>query len=524
MYSTFSDILAIGLNSSDSQAVGLRKQFLVLQGIAMSMGGLLWGTLLLVFNYPVPSIIPYGYAAITVVNFFFFSRSKNFLIARNIQTAISLCLPFFLQWCLGGFEESGGVMLWSILSLVSSTTYQETRSSIFLWITFIALCLFSLFYDPYFEANFNMGVEESVSLIFLVVNILCVSSIVFILFLYYVRINARNLREINYTYAKLINSEKLAVLGQISAGIAHEINTPLGAIKSSAEESSEGFNEFLTKLPEILDTLSPEEKDYFVHFIATLKPQHRFLSTKEEREIRKSLQSALENLQIKNSRYIASRLVQVGVSEVTPQIKELSKQPNFEDLIMVTYNLLNQQKNNKTISLAVDKASRIVVALKSYLHTSGGDEPEPVDIIKSIETVLMIYRNKLKQGIEVIEEFEAIPMVLGISDKLNQVWTNLIINAIQAMDNKGILTITIKSLKEFVQVSIKDTGKGIPVEIQDKIFDPFFTTKMSGDGSGLGLGIIQSILKEHSGTITFESQENVGTIFHVKLPVHVNKN
>ena len=169
----------IGIISFDDDSIVLRKHFLVSQGIAMSLGGLLWGTLLLIFNYPLPSIIPFGYTLVTIINFFAFNKTKNFVITRTIQTILSLFLPFLLQWYLGGFEESGGVMLWSILSLVSSVSYQNTRSSIYFLICFIILTLFSLLFDSYFEANYNMGVDDQVSLIFLVVNILCVSTIVF---------------------------------------------------------------------------------------------------------------------------------------------------------------------------------------------------------------------------------------------------------------------------------------------------------------------------------------------------------
>jgi signal transduction histidine kinase len=365
-----------------------------------------------------------------------------------------------------------------------------------------------------------MGVDESISLVFLVVNILCVSSIVFALVLYYSIMNTSNLTKIKQTYTKLINSEKLAVLGQISAGVAHEINTPLGAIKSSAEESINGFEEFMTKLPAVLSSLTAEEKDFFVLFVSSISPQNQFLSTKEERHNRKILRTSLEDLGVSNPRFISDRLVQVGIYEITPEIEILAKQSNFDELVMIIYNLLIQQKNNKTISLAVDKASRIVLALKSYLHSSGNEEPEPVDIINNLETVLTIYNNKLKQGIDVVKEFKDVPKVMAISDKLNQVWTNLIINAIQAMDNKGKLTIAVKPFEDFVEISISDTGKGIPDEIQEKVFDPFFTTKSSGQGTGLGLDIIKNILTDHSGTISFESTVNVGTTFYVKLPIN----
>lgn len=520
MKKLLANISRIGIRLNDDDSLVLRKQFLVYQGLAMSLGGLLWGTLLLAFNYPLPSIIPYGYAAITIVNFYIFDRTKNFVICRNIQTSISLLLPFLLQWFLGGFAESGGVMLWSILALTSSVSYQNTKSSVFWLSAFVVLTLVSLIFDGYFLENYNMGVKDNVSLIFLVVNILCVSGIVFALVLYFSTMNTTNMEKLKTSYTKLMNSEKLAVLGQISAGVAHEVNTPLSAIKSSAEESSIAYFEAVAKLPLMIKQMEGEDKDTFVEFLTSVNPSGQALSTKEEREKRKYLKGKLEDLGIENARFISDRLVQVGIYDTTPQMESLAKLPHFEGLVMIVYNLLNQQKNNETIKLAVEKASRIVKALKTYLHTSGSDEPEITDIKENIDTVLTIYHNRLKQGIKVVKNYEDVPEVEVHPDQLNQVWTNLIVNAVQAMDNEGTLTIGVRRENEHICVSIQDTGKGIPKEIQQKIFNPFFTTKVSGEGTGLGLDIIKRILDDHSAQISFDSKVGVGTTFYVKIPTN----
>lgn len=513
------DISLIGIVPGEDDNTILRKQFLVYQGLAMSMGGLLWGTLLLVFDYPIPSVIPFGYTIITVFNFWMLNKTKNFVICRNVQTTISLLLPFMLQWMLGGFAESGGVMLWSILALTSSVSYQNTKSSLFWLVAFVILTLFSLIIDPYFEENFNMGVAEEVSLVFLVVNIVCVSVIVFGLTLYFATMNTTNMEKLRQTYTKLVNSEKLAALGQVSAGVAHEVNTPLGAIKSSAEESQQAFNDILAGFVWMSSQLDEKTKDLFAMTLASSVPDNQTLSTREEREKKKHVRKELEALGVEKARFLSDRLVQVGIYEVNDALRQLAELPQFERLVMMMYNVLNLQRSNQTVQLAVDKASRIVKALKSYLHTTGSEEVEPVDIKENIETVLTIYHNRLKQGVKVIKNYDDVPEVMAFSDQLNQIWTNLIVNAVQAMDNKGTLTIGIKNEGEFVGVSIKDTGKGIPKEIQNKIFDPFFTTKVSGEGSGLGLDIIKRILDDHGAKISFESEVGVGTTFHVKLPV-----
>ncbi|MBI1307206.1 MAG: hypothetical protein GC181_11440 [Bacteroidetes bacterium] len=521
MNASFAGLSRIGIQPSDDDNTILRKQFLVYQGASMSIGGLLWGILLVVFHYPVPSIVPFGYMVITIFNFYFFDKLKNFKTSRNIQTAVSLLLPFLLQWFLGGFKESGGVMLWSILALISSATYQDRKSSIVLFISFVVLTLFSLLYDDYFDKNFNMGVPEGVSLIFLVVNILCVACIVFALMLYFAMMNFTNLQKLRQSYSKLINSEKLAALGQISAGVAHEINTPLGAIRSSVEESTHGFREFMNVFPILIKSLTPKETELFMDLLSEVEPQMEFLSTREEREKRKKISSELDNLDVKNSRFIAERLVKVGIYEITPKLAEMAASPNFEAVITALYNVLNQQQNNSTITIAVEKASRIVMALKSYLHTSQADKSELIDIAKNIDVVLTIYNNRLKQGTNVVKEYEPVSLVMGHPDQLNQVWTNLIINALQAMNNKGMLKIGIREKDNLVEISITDTGGGIPDDIKNKIFDPFFTTKISGEGTGLGLDIIKRILDDHNASITFSSEVGKGTTFIVKLPVPV---
>ncbi|MCB9185564.1 MAG: HAMP domain-containing histidine kinase [Flavobacteriales bacterium] len=513
------DLSLIGVVPGEDDNTVLRKQFLVYQGAAMSMGGLLWGTLLLIFDYPAPSIIPYGYAVITAFNFWMFNKTKNFVICRNVQTTISLLLPFMLQWFLGGYAESGGTMLWAILALTSSVSYQNAKASVFWLVSFILLTIFSLIADPYFEANYNMGVEENVSVVFLVTNILCVSGIVYGLTLYFATMNITNMEKLRQTYTKLVNSEKLAALGQVSAGVAHEVNTPLGAIKSSAEESQEAFNDILAGFVWMSSQLDEKTKDLFAMTLATSIPDTQTLSTREEREKKKHLREELEALGVEKARFLADRLVQVGIYELNDSLRQLAELPQFERLVMMMYNVLNLQRSNQTVQLAVDKASRIVKALKSYLHTTGSEDVEPVDIKENMETVLTIYHNRLKQGVKVIKNYEDVPEVMAFPDQLNQIWTNLIVNAVQAMDNKGTLTIGIKNEGEYVGVSIKDTGKGIPKEIQSKIFDPFFTTKVSGEGSGLGLDIIKRILDDHSAKISFESEVGVGTTFHVKLPV-----
>lgn len=516
---TLDKILLIGQKINDNESEILRKQFLIYQGLGMSLGGVVWGSLLVFFSFPYHSITPYGYVVLTIINLFIFNKTKNFTFARNYQTVISMFLPFILQWTLGGFVISGGVMLWSILAMVLSISYQNIKTNIVWLSVYIGLTFISFWFDDYFVVHFNMGVSSNVSKIFQISNVVAVSIMILLLFVYFVTVNSQNLERVKETFSKLVNSEKLAILGQISAGVAHEVNTPLGAIKSSAEESALAYNDVINAFVWITKELNEEDKNLFLKFIQSSSAIVETISTKEERLIKNKLNDRFKELCIDNSQFLSDRLVQVGIYEIGPELMILSQNKDFYKIVMMLYHILNQQKSNHTIQIAVDKASRIVKALKTYIHTSSIDEMEFLNIPDNIETVLTIYHNKLKQGIEVVKNYEKVPEFYGFADQLNQVWTNLIVNAVQAMENVGTLTIGINLDDKHIVVSIQDTGKGIEQSINNKIFEPFFTTKSTGEGSGLGLDIVSKILHSHSANIYFESIVGVGTTFYVKLPI-----
>ena len=178
------------------------------------------------------------------------------------------------------------------------------------------------------------------------------------------------------------------------------------------------------------------------------------------------------------------------------------------------------RKNSENIKLAVEKASKVVYALKRFTHKDQGMDKELSNLKENIDMVLTLHHNRIKQGIEVIQDYDDdIPLISCYPDELVQVWTNLVSNAIQAMDNNGQLTISIKNLGERIKVSISDTGCGIPEEIHEKIFEPFFTTKKAGEGTGIGLELVLKIIEKHQGNLDFESKVGEGTTFIITLPV-----
>jgi signal transduction histidine kinase len=182
-----------------------------------------------------------------------------------------------------------------------------------------------------------------------------------------------------------------------------------------------------------------------------------------------------------------------------------------------TLNSAMQGANN--VNTAVERVIKIVKALKSFSRFNQKAEKIDADLAEGVETVLTIYQAQTKHGVEIVRNYEAIPLLHCLPDELVQVWTNLIHNAMQAMKYQGTLTLGVRTEGQFAVVSVTDTGCGIPDDIRDKIFDAFFTTKPTGEGSGLGLDIVNKIIHKHNGRIELWSEVGVGSTFTVFLPI-----
>jgi predicted ATPase/signal transduction histidine kinase/tRNA A-37 threonylcarbamoyl transferase component Bud32 len=330
---------------------------------------------------------------------------------------------------------------------------------------------------------------------------------------------SQTLQELQLTQQELIQSEKMAALGQLIAGIAHEINTPLGAIGSSIQYISNFLNENLQTLPSFFRALSPAQEQQFQMVLLRSLQAKTTLTGRERRQVRKQIERELVDRAVPNAEAIASLLLDLNLYDDLDPLLPAIASPDSESLLKMVRQLIRVHESARDITSASDRAAKIVFALKTYARYDHSGEMMTVNLADGIETVLTLYQNQIKHGVKVMRSFEPIPLVPCYTDELNQVWTNLIHNALQAMEHQGTLEINLQQVGDMAQVSITDSGSGIPLEIQPRIFDPFFTTKPPGEGSGLGLDIVKKIIDKHQGSITFNS-EPLRTTFIVSLPMN----
>ncbi len=313
------------------------------------------------------------------------------------------------------------------------------------------------------------------------------------------------LRSLNDTQQQLVLSEKLAALGQLAAGIAHELNTPLGAIISSNRSMIDIIHNGLPALADLVAGLGKNDKLWFDSLLAESLDGAVQIDRSIDRKTRRDIRLQLQEAGAVDNRAFAETIADLGLHRYLREHPEPLKSERLGDILKGVSSLASLRRLGEIVAIAAEKASHVVGALRSYLRQDEPGDLSIVDLVKEIDIVLTLYQNKLKYGVDVKKRYEEGLFTLGNRNGLNQVWMNLLSNALHAMDYKGSLEIVAEKKEEWIVISVIDSGPGVAENIRERIFEPFFTTKKHGEGIGLGLDISRKIIDSLGGRIELVS-------------------
>lgn len=448
----------------------LQHSFLIYMGVLMSIGGVAWGTISFLSGMQAESSIPYAYALITLMNFFYLYHSKNFKVAQSIQILISLLLPFLFQFVLGGFFASGGVIWWSILSILAGFAFQNRQTTFKWFLLYLVLVIMSAVLDGR-VIEVDKEIPRHLSLVFFGLNITLISIIIYTLFYYFADSESKNrhfleLSELKLkdalaenrdylrvTQNQLIESEKMSALGNLVAGVAHEVNTPLGISITAASV----FAHEIKNIRELIDNDKLTKSDL-----------GRFLDTFDEADtiLEKNLGRAVSL--IKNFK-------QISVDQCSELIRDFELNEYIEEIISTFRSEFKHRPVELTLKLSPEKIN---------MHSNPGSLSQ---------VIVNMLQNTLFHGFD--------------------------------MDQEGELVIETVPKEDHVVIRVSDNGKGVSKELADKIFEPFITSKRNEGGTGLGLSITHTLVtKILGGKIRLDKEHTQGASFIIHIPYKVREN
>jgi signal transduction histidine kinase len=474
-------VLSLGARPGELAADRASRQTLVLGGLLMSLGGVFWSALCLASGLPAPALVPSSYVLLTALNFAVLHRRRDFGLARLVQVSMSLLLPFVLQWALGGFAASGAMMLWSMIALVGSLTLSSVRQALGWFALYVALTVVAALLDSTLAASSSFRPSLDAQRLYVIVNVVFVSTIVFVLGLV------------------LTRRQRGAILAlELQQAQNRELTARLEAALSDREQDIERLRDAEGRLRELATGLetqvrgrTAELEEALVRAEDATRAKGEFLAVMSH-EIRTPLHGILATSDL----LVASRL-----DDEQRELVRLVR--NSGDLLLTIINDL--------LDFSKIESGRFEL------------RPRRVELARELEDQLALYRPlAAEHGVTL-----SVRLAPGLPDpayldgtRLAQVVGNLVGNAVK-FTRTGSITVNVAAEPAGSRLrllfSVTDTGVGIPLESLPRLFQPFSQVDSSSTrrfrGTGLGLAICARLVAMMGGRITVESAVGKGTTF-----------
>lgn len=510
-------------DAGDGEEARHRKAQVVVASILVVPAGLLWGILYFVFGERGAAAIPWFYSVFTFLDLLVLLQLRRYTLFRRAQQLLLLALPFALHIALGGFVGSSFVIVWGFLSVLMALLFGSGREAIGWFVAFALAIVGAAAIEPALAVSSRL--PHWLVLLFFILNVVAVSSVAFVVLYSFVS-DRRKLRQLEIAYVNqevmLRQSEKLATLGTLAAGVAHELNNPAAAAGRAAAQLRSALaraDDAYARFAEV--DVSRQGRDALRAMRAangTKRP--KIIDPLARSDAETAVEQWLEQHDVADVWEVAPALVD---QDIDPQaLTELARDIHGEALaagLTWVASAHRAQTLLREIGESSARVSDIVAALKGYTHLGQG-AVQSVDLHEGIDNTLAVMHHRLDAGVAVRRDYDAeLPKLQAYGSELNQVWTNLLANAVDALGGNGEIVVRTRRENDWAVVEIEDNGPGIPDDIAPRIFDPFFTTKAPGKGTGLGLSISHNIVtQKHGGELRVESRPG-RTRFTVRLPI-----